>query len=69
MPAKIVYPLAGGDVMDKQAVESAAMRLKGVEQILLHLSVSDYIIRSGDSELFVVLMEDIKNIRESIEEK
>ena len=53
--------------MDKQAIDVATMRLKGIEQILLHLSVSDYIIRSGDAELCVVLMENIRQTRELLE--
>lgn len=53
--------------MDKQTIDAAAMRLRGVEQILLHLSVSDYIIRAGDAEMFIVLMENIKSIRYLIE--
>ena len=55
--------------MDKQAIDAAAMRLRGVEQILLHLSVSDYIIQAGDAEMCQVLMEDIRNIRESLEQE
>ena len=53
--------------MDKQAIDAAAMRLRGVEQILLHLSVSTYAIKDGDAEMFIVLMEDIRQIRELLE--
>ena len=53
--------------MDKQAVDVAAMRLRGIEQLLLHLSVSEYVIKAGDAEMFIVLMEDIRQIRELLE--
>ena len=49
--------------MKKQSIENAALRLRGVEQILLHLSVSDYIIQAGDAELFQILMDDVRQAR------
>lgn len=49
-------------------IEDAVMRLKGLEQICTHLGVSDYLRASGDAEIFVVLWESIKDVREVLEE-
>lgn len=49
-------------------IEDAIMQLKGIEQLCTHLGVSDYLRASGDAEIFVVLGESIKDVREVLEE-
>lgn len=49
-------------------IEDAVIRLRGLEQLCTHLGVSDYLMASGDAEIFVVLGESIVNIRKSLEE-
>ena len=39
------------------------MRIKGLEQICLHLSVSDYLRRAEDAEIFLILSNELQAIR------
>lgn len=51
-----------------QKIEDAVMRLKGLEQLCTHLGVSDYLMASGDAEIFVVLGESVASARRLLEE-
>lgn len=53
-------------MQNAQKIESAIMLLKGIEQTCLHMSVSDYMRASGDAEIFLMLGESIRSVRDSL---
>lgn len=53
--------------MNVKQIETALHELKGIEQILVHLSVSDYIVKSGGAEMFCLLRSRVAMAVECLE--